>query len=550
LPQALLDQIVERTDGVPLFVEELTKAVLESEQVREDSGRYVLDQPAQQLAIPTTLQDSLMARVDRLGSSREVLQIGAAIGREFSYELLAAVAGLPDAVLQDALARLTEAELLFLRGTPPDAVYAFKHALVQDTSYSTMLRARRQQLHGAIAQVLEKRFPDLVISTPEVIAQQFEGAGRSEQAIRYWRQAGDRDLRRFAMKEAISHYSNAMRVVSSLPESRARAEQQLATHLALGLAQQIALGPATKESGAHYEQALAISQSLNKVDRERFLATWGIWFYCAMTGRTAESYRHADNLVSIARELDDPDLLLEAFHARIPGLQRRAHFPEIKEACEEVIRRYSRERHRDHGYFFGGHDARVCAQSFCCLALWGLGLFDQAAQMGKQSIDDARDLGHAYSIAHAMHQTSGIFMLLDDVNMCQSIADELYPIAERNKFPWPLACARFLRGWLMTRQGDPDGGIAQMQEAVNDPAVLNRLPTLLALVAECQIRAGHHQDALRTLDRATKAITSMQARFCEPEIARLRGDVFVQQSRSNVRDAETAFRQAIATAHQ
>jgi tetratricopeptide (TPR) repeat protein len=413
-----------------------------------------------------------------------------------------------------------------------------------------MLRARRQQLHGAIAQVLEKRFPDLVSSTPEVLAQQFEGAGRAEQAIRYWRQAGDRDLRRYAMKEAIAHYSNAMRVVSTLPDSTLRAELELATHLALGLALQISLGPSTKESGAHYEQALAISQSLNKVDRERFLATWGIWFYCAMTGRTAESYRHADDLVAIARKLDDPDLLLEAFHARIPGLQRRAVFPEIKEASEEVIRRYSRERHRDHGYFFGGHDARVCAQSFACLALWGLGLFDQAAQMGKQSIDDARSLGHAYSIAHALHQTSGVFMLLDDVGMCQSIADELYPIAERNKFPWPLACARFLRGWLVTRQDDPRAGIAQMQEAVNDPAVLNRLPTLLALVAECQVRAGLYQDALAVLDRATKAVASMQARFCEPEIVRLRGDILMGQSRSNAREAESVYRQAIAIAQE
>ena len=198
LPAGLLDQIVERTDGVPLFVEELTKSVLESEMLHEAGGQYVLDQPAQPLAIPTTLQASLMARVDRLGSAREVLQIGAAIGRDFSYEVLAAVAGLPDVVLQDALIRLTEAELVFLRGTPPNATYTFKHALIQDAAYSAMLRARRQQLHAAIAMVLEKRFPDVVKSTPEVIAQQFERAGQNEKAIEYWQQAGDRDLRRFA----------------------------------------------------------------------------------------------------------------------------------------------------------------------------------------------------------------------------------------------------------------------------------------------------------------------------------------------------------------
>ena len=162
----MLDQIVERTDGVPLFVEELTKSVLESEQLHESGDQYVLDQPAHSLAIPTTLQASLMARVDRLGSARDVLQIGAAIGREFSYEVLAAVAGLSDAVLQDALIRLTKAELVYLRGTPPNAVYIFKHALIADAAYSTMLRTRRQQLHAAIALVLEKRFPEVVSFDP------------------------------------------------------------------------------------------------------------------------------------------------------------------------------------------------------------------------------------------------------------------------------------------------------------------------------------------------------------------------------------------------
>ena len=162
-----------------------------------------------------------MARVDRLGSAREVLQIGAAIGREFSYEVLAAVAGFPDVVLQDALIRLTEAELLSLRGTPPNATYSFKHALVQDAAYSAMLRARRQQLHAAIALVLEKRFPDVVKTTPELMAQQFERAGQTEKAIHYWRQAADRDLRRFAMKELIAHYSNALRLVTAMPESPA-----------------------------------------------------------------------------------------------------------------------------------------------------------------------------------------------------------------------------------------------------------------------------------------------------------------------------------------
>ena len=453
LPPGLLEQIVERTDGVPLFVEELTKAVLESDQLYEDKGRYVLDQPAQQLEIPTTLQASLMARVDRLGSAREVVQIGAAIGREFSYELLAAVAGLPDVVLQDALIRLTEAEMVFLRGTPPNAIYAFRHALVQDAAYSAMLRARRQQLHGAIALVLEKRFPDIVQATPEVVAQQFERAGQSEKAIHYLRQAGDRDLRRFALKEAIVHYANALRIVMAMPDTPARAEHELALCLALGLAKQIALGPTAKESFAHYERAEALSRALNR-ERERFMATWGIWFHHQMTGEMVDSMRYSDELLVIARKLDDSDLLLEAYHSRMPPLQTLGNYATMKEASDEVIRRYDRQRHRDHAFFFGGHDAGVCAKSFASTTLWGLGLFEQADRMGKECIADARSLGHAFSLAHSLHQSGLTFVLLEDVDTCQAIADELFPIAERNKFPWPLTYARFLRGWLAAQRGD------------------------------------------------------------------------------------------------
>ena len=353
LPQQLLDQIVDRTDGVPLFVEELTKAVLESEHA-QDSGD--LKQPAQPLAIPSTLQASLMARVDRLGSAREVLQIGAAIGREFSYDVLAAVAGLADAVLQDALIRLTEAELVFLRGTPPNAAYTFKHALVQDSAYSTMLRAQRQQLHSAIASVLEKRFPDIVKTTPEVIAQHFEQAGRTEQAIDYWRRAGERDLRRFAMKEAIAHYSSALRVVTAMPQSRQREEMELGVRLGLGLATMMARGPAAPEAVAHYREALSLSQKLPQCGRERFLATWGVWFSAMVGGRSGEIEPLAEQLVTIARELDNPDLLLEAYHCKVPMTMRKPDFAAACETAEEVIRLYDRERHRDHAYYFGGHE--------------------------------------------------------------------------------------------------------------------------------------------------------------------------------------------------
>ncbi len=549
LPPQLLEQIVERTDGVPLFVEELTKALLESEQLHENQDGYVLEQPMQQVSIPSTLQASLMARVDRLGSAREVLQIGSAIGREFSYDVLAAVAGLPDAVLQDALTRLIEAELLFLRGTPPNAVYTFKHGLVQDTAYSAMLRARRQQLHSAIALVLEKRHPELVEATPEVLAQQFEQAGQSEKAIAYWLRAGDRDLRRFAMKESIAHYSNALRLVSAMPEAAVRDELELAVTLGLGLAQLIAIGPTSEAAAVPYRRALSLSHALPGRGRERFLATWGVWFHTTVSGRAVEAASLADQLVAIARELDNPDLLLEAYHAKVPMQLRTPDFVGLSAAAREVIRLYDRERHRDHAYYFGGHDSRMCARSFYALGLWGQGLLEQAQFTAREAVEDARALGHVFSVAHALQRAAMTMALLRDEASCRAIADELHPLAERNKFPWQLADAVFLRGWLAAQRGDFDG-LDLMVHTINQPFSATFRPVLLVQLAELELRAGLTARAMASLERATGEVRDKHNHFCEPDLFRLRGEALLAQSRGNDGQAETAFRQAVALAGQ
>jgi class 3 adenylate cyclase/predicted ATPase len=549
LPSDVFDQIVDRTDGVPLFVEELTKAVLESDQLQEAGDQFVLDQPARPLAIPTTLQASLMARVDRLGSAREVLQIGAAIGREFSYEILAAVAGLPDAVLQDALIRLTEAELVFLRGTPPNAAYIFKHALVQDSAYSAMLRSRRQNLHASIALILEKRFPETVKTTPEVLAQQFELAGQNEKAVAYWRQAGERDLRRFATKESIAHYSNALRLVLAMPETLDRDALELDIRLGLGLVQQISHGPTAQDAAAHYLRALALSQALPGRGRERFLASWGLWFNAVMRGAGAESAERADGLVTIARDLDNTSLLMEAYHAKVPMLLTVPDFAALSEAAQEVIRLYDRERHRDHAYYFGGHDARMCARSFYALGLWGQGRIDQAQKMSWLAVDDARQLGHAFSLAHALQRAGMTMMLLKDAKALRAVADELYPLAERNKFPWQLADALFFRGWLAAMEDrDNESGIEAMTHSANLPVFAPFRSFYFIQIAEAALNLGRLDEAAAVLDRTAKQVEAGHSHFCEPEIRRLHGEVLIAQSRANVAAAEQAFREAMTLA--
>ena len=433
-----------------------------------------------------------------------------------------------------------------MRGTPPNATYVFKHALVQDSAYSAMLRSRRQNLHTSIALILEKRFADVVKATPEVLAQQFELAGESERAIAYWRQAGERDLRRFAMKESVAHYSNALRLVLALPETPQRDALELDIRLGLALVLQISHGPALQEAAAHYQKALALSQALPGHGRERFLASWGLWFNAVMRGAGTEGAERADQLVTIARELDDASLLMEAYHARVPMLLKKPDFVQLSEAAQEVIRLYDRERHRDHAYYFGGHDARMCARSFYALGLWGGGLVDQAQAMSWLAVDDARQLGHAFSLAHALQRAGMTMMLLKNENGCRAVADELYPLAERNKFPWQLADAKFFRGWLAVREGDCKSGIEPMAHSASLPFFAPFRAFYLIQIVEAEFRAGQFERAMTTLDRTVREVETEANHFCESEIYRLRGEVLLAQGRAE--DGEAAFREAIAYA--
>ena len=331
-----------------------------------------------------------------------------------------------------------------------------------------------------------------------------------------------------------------------MPETPERDGLELDIRLGLGLVQLIAIGPSAPEPLEHYRRALALSQSLPGRGRDRFLATWGIWFNATTSGRAEEAAVLADELLAIARELDDTDLLLEAYHAKVPMLLRVPDFAGMSEAAREVIRLYDRERHRDHAYYFGGHDARMCARSFYAVSLWGQGLLDQAKSTALHSIDDARALGHVFSVAHAL-QRGGIYMvLMKDLEACRVMADELYPLAERNKFPWQLADARFMRGWLAAQDGDFETGIKLMTGMGNQAGGAGAAfgPMYSVLIVEQELRAGYADRALVRIERSIGEMNVKANRFCAPELFRLRGEVLRAQTRTD--DAERDFREALA----
>ena len=317
LPAALLEQILTRTDGVPLFVEELTKSILESGELKEAGDHYEYAGSARAVTIPATLRDSLMARLDRFMPVKEIAQIGAAIGREFSYELIAAVAPMPQAQLDDALVQLSESGLAFRRGTPPDAVYTFKHALVQDAAYDSLLKSRKQELHGKIARVIEQRFPNIKTTEPEVLAHHLTAAGLAESAIPLWQAAGELALKRMALTEAIAHLNQGLELVATLPRSSRTRRQRTGAAQPLGTAWMALKGWSAPEVWTSLHPALALAKSLERHDA-LLPILWGLTSNVLTQGRIAESLLWVEEMLDLAKATGDADLLI-AGHMHVPA---------------------------------------------------------------------------------------------------------------------------------------------------------------------------------------------------------------------------------------
>ena len=369
LPLEVLQQIVTKTDGVPLFVEELTKMVLESGLLREEDGRYVgahNGAPIPPLAIPSTLQDSLMARLDRLAPVREIAQMGATLGREFSYELLRAVSPLDEVTLQQGLRQLVEAELIYQRGLPPQTTYLFKHALIQDTAYQSLLKSKRQQLHQQIAHVLAKRFPETVETQPELLAYHYTEAGLKEQAIPYWQKAGQRANQRSAYAEAISHLTQGIRLLMTLPDTPARARPELGLQLILGAALMATQGFAAPAVEQVYGRARALCQQLGETP-QLFPVLIGLHAFYTVRGDLQQGHAYAEQCLRLARRVQDPALLLAA-HAYVGhSLYYLGEFGAARDHVKEAVALYVppppcprlavRNRPRGGGWEYGIVDA-------------------------------------------------------------------------------------------------------------------------------------------------------------------------------------------------
>jgi predicted ATPase len=439
LPSEVLDQIATRTDGIPLFIEELTKTVLESGLLRERKDDYVIDGSFPALSIPMTLHASLMARLDRLAPVREVVQIAAALGTQFSHELLLAVAGMPERQLCDAMEQLIRAELIFRRGTPPDADYTFKHTLVRDVAYATLLRANRQRLHARIAHTYETRFPEVPRVQPELLARHLTEAGLTDAAVDYWQRAGELTMARSGNAEAVHHFYAALDLVALLGDKPDRAARELELCVKLGPALIMVKGASSPEVHAIYTRALALRNGEDSP--ERFKVLWGLYLYSLTSGQLNEAAAYADELLVLAQRLGASDLLLEAYHARWASLWL-GDLSVADASCRQGIALYDRSRHHALAFEFSGHDPGVCAHGSRAINMSLAGFPHKAMKSGAEAVRLARSLAHPYSLALAMWKSTIVLQFGRQRQRCHDLATNLVELSQEHQFPIMLGNGR------------------------------------------------------------------------------------------------------------
>ena len=552
LPAEILDQILERTDGVPLFVEELTRTMLESGLMTDAGDRYELAGPLPPLAIPANLHDSLMARLDRLAPVKELAQIGAVIGREFSHELIAAVADRPQEQLESGLDQLVASELVFRRGSLPDAAYSFKHALVKDAAYQSLLKSRRQQLHARVALVFEERFPGVVETQPELLAYHLAEAGLDARAADAWVRAGRSALGRSAMREAANSLSRAVGLLRGMPPSPDRQRLELELLGGLGVALTNTLGPASSEAQASHERADQLSQELG--DREgRFRARWNLWRVYNVRAEFDSAVAMGDALLAEAEADGDADHELQARHALWSS---RIYRGDLEAGCHHVDRAltlYEVDRHGTQALTFGGHDARECALICGGNALFLLGYPERALARNTEGVAHAMALGQPQVVAHAHNWSSILLQITGELEELDRRTALLARLAEEHGLAMYSPEARILAAWRAVRQERDRRAAEEMRNFIDRRAAMGTIFCItyfLMLLADAWLRLGGPDEAAAALKEGLARAEATGEYFCAAELHRLRARACLARDARDPQVAEAALNAALADARR
>lgn len=547
LPDDLVAQIVDKADGVPLFLEELTKAVLESGCLDDAGSHYRYARSVDRVTIPATLRDSLMARLDRLIPVKEIAQVGAVIGREFSYELVSAVSPMQGPALEDALSRLVASELVLQRGAIPQAVYTFKHALVQDAAYDSLLKAKRQELHAEIAGALASRTGTHDDVAPELLAHHYTAAGMTSVAVRWWHRAGERAMQRTAMAEAIAHLERALALNATLPQEAERDLMELEIRSALGTSRMALHGWSSVHVGECLQPALAIARRQGRVDRTARIL-WGLWVHRLTRGRIAEARALAGEMTAEAEAVDDEDLRICASLARMISAFWLGALEEARGEGDRVLSLYQPDRHRRLADWINS-DPKTQVGCYAAHWTWMLGQPDRAVTTAIEKDEHARARGHPFDLGFALTNGAFVFEYRREPERLMRSVGEAERLAVRCALPFISEnLASLPRAFAELRLGRPDVAAAILRDSLSRRAVIDHhicVPYARAVLGESLATVGRLDEALRELDASMEQCDrpGWEERAHYAEIARLRGWVLEQQHR--VDEAIAAYQTAL-----
>jgi class 3 adenylate cyclase/predicted ATPase len=548
LPALVLEQVVAKTDGVPLFVEEFTKTLLESDLLRESDRSYERTDPLPEHAIPNTLRDSLMARLDRLGAAKEVAQLGAVLGREFSYELIAAVSSLEAESLEQALRDLASAELLYPRGVPPRATYTFKHALVQDTAYESLLKSVRERLHAQVAKTLETRFPGQAESQPELLGHHYGQAGLAERAVHYWHLAGQRCVARSANVEAIQHLRRGLEALGTLPESPERVQRELELLTPLGVALIATEGYATEGIERHVARSRELCAQLGDTP-ELIPVLWGLWAVHLNRADREATCTLAEQVSQVASRSTEAEHRLLAHHAMgLTAFYRGAH-EEAREQLNRLLEIYDFERHSPMA-FTTGADLGVYAHLYMGLNEWLTGYPDRSMESLRQAVALAERVSHPFTLAMALSGEAASWMRVRDIPRAEESADRLIALSREQGFPQWLGIGEGVQGWTRAMRGKQAEGSGQIEEGISITRMANtrlNLPSFLCNLAEAFLQSGAVDPGLQATAAALALAQTTVDRYFEAEIHRLRGELLLR-AEDSAGAAEESFRRALDVA--
>jgi predicted ATPase len=529
LPAAVVQHILTRTDGVPLFVEELTKMLLESGLLREEETHYVLTGPLASVPIPATLHDALMARLDRLGAAKAVAQLGAVLGREFAYTVLQVLAPLDEATLQVQLGQLVAAELLYQRGRPPRATYRFKHALIQDAAYVSLLKSTRQRMHRQAAQVLETQFPETVAMQPELVAQHYTEAGLSEQAIPYWQRAGQQALQRSASQEAVKHLTKGVELLATLPETPARMQQELDLQIALGAALFATKASSALEVGQTYARAQELCEQIDDTP-QIFPALRGLGRFYQGRGALQTARALGERLVRLAQRDATPRICLEAHEALGSNLFYLGEYVTAWTHLEQVIALIDPVVERTLALHLGGAPG-VRGLAFAAHTLWCLGYASQAMHQGQEALALAQRLAHSHSLALAQFWITLLHLRRREMASVQVQANALLTLATAQGFPLWIGHGTCWQGWALAMQDQGEAGMAQMHQGMAAVLATGQMlarPYCLAPLAEAAEHSGQTVEGLKLLAEAVAALEASEQGDLLAEAYRLRGELLLK----------------------